>query len=315
MLSLIVDNREKAVFDEIDAVFANDVGKINIEYKQLNTGDFIIMEDKCIRACIERKTAADFIATLKDGRYDNKEKMIELRKKTGCRLIYLITANYNDLPFNVQAAANHLILRDDIHVVYNSVSILKEYIRIYTVMKLPIVEHEEINMVSVVRSELELEVINCWSTLANVSPTVAGELIKKFSIYEFLNADHIDYNFKINERKLSSAAVTSLENFRKTNDTHTKLLTEINGISAATAAEILKNVSIKGMTDVNKFDNVKIGGRKITKKALHVIEIIHYKPPPIVDIITTATATVPEASSDDNDDILIKEQIDSMQLM
>ena len=274
MYTLVVDNRESAVFDEIERIFTNGNSDVIIEYKQLNIGDFIIMEDNCIRACIERKTLTDFIATIKDGRYENKDKMIKLREQTSCRLIYLITdAKYEDMPFNIQAAVNHLILRDDIHVIYNSLDILSEYIRVYTVMKLPLVLHEPVNITEI-RTPLELEVIKCWTTIPGISTTVASELVKRFSIYEFLNLPQIQYDFKIANRNISQPVQVALEKFRTEN---TNILSGIIGISAATADIIGQTLLIRNMADISVFNDVKIGGRKIVKKAEHILEVLNYK--------------------------------------
>lgn len=274
MFTLVVDNRERAVFDEIERIFTNGNSDVIIEYKQLNIGDFIIMEDNCIRACIERKTLTDFIASIKDGRYENKDKMIKLREQTSCRLIYLITdAKYEDMPFNIQAAVNHLILRDDIHVIYNSLDILSEYIRVYTVMKLPLVLHEPVNITEI-RTPLELEVIKCWTTIPGISTTVASELVKRFSIYEFLNLPQIQYDFKIANRNISQPVQVALEKFRTEN---TNILSGIIGISTATADIIGQTLLIRNMADISVFNDVKIGGRKIVKKAEHILEVLNYK--------------------------------------
>ena len=314
MFNLIVDNRERAIFDEIEQIFSSVSQDVIIEYKQLNIGDFIIMEDNCIRACIERKTLADFIATIKDGRYDNKDKMIKLREQTSCRLIYLITdAKYADMPFNIQAAANHLILRDNIHVVYDSLQILREYIRVYTVMKLPLVAHEPINITEI-RTPLEIEVINCWTTLPGISPTVAAELVKRFSIYEFLNLPQVNYDFKIANRNITQPVHNALEKFRNEN---INILSGINGISVATANVIGETILMRNMINISVFDNIRIGGKKIVKKAEHILEVLQYKNIIVTNIkplekINSNLVTSDVCTSDVYTSI--EEQLDDMQL-
>lgn len=122
MLSLIIDNRERAIFPFLDM----EIKSFLYEKKQLNTGDFLIVHKplekalpKChcvgvaltlsnetltlsnetlpeannyeIKACIERKTYTDFATSFRDGRYKSElNNMLELRKKTNCQLFFII---------------------------------------------------------------------------------------------------------------------------------------------------------------------------------------------------------------------------------
>jgi ERCC4-type nuclease len=74
---------------------------------QITVGDYIVVSGDKIVAVIERKTLDDYGASLKDGRANNKQKMINLRKKTGCRIIYIIEGDafpspndcYSNIPY------------------------------------------------------------------------------------------------------------------------------------------------------------------------------------------------------------------------
>lgn len=90
-IELIIDDREKAIFPYIKS----EIKKINYVIGRINVGDYAIVNHSSgqILAVIERKTLDDFAASFKDGRYENKDKMIKLREKTGCKLLFIIEKN------------------------------------------------------------------------------------------------------------------------------------------------------------------------------------------------------------------------------
>lgn len=121
--SLIIDDRERHVTQYI-----NDV-KTDILYKitRINIGDYAIMYKDQIIAIIERKSWKDLASSFRDGRKENVEKLIELRNKIGCKIMYLIegkerykeTKRHGRIPFRyLEAHLDHLIFRDEIHIIY-----------------------------------------------------------------------------------------------------------------------------------------------------------------------------------------------------
>jgi ERCC4-type nuclease len=127
---LTVDYREKAVFDAIGrqqlepSAFKESIG-IRVVYKTLPIGDYLISytektdeiektegiegtdeierieriegtDDSCgILAVIERKSFADYAASIKDGRHENVNKLISLRESTKCDVFYLVEGTPN----------------------------------------------------------------------------------------------------------------------------------------------------------------------------------------------------------------------------
>ncbi len=64
-------------------------------------------------AIFERKTLSDFASSFKDGRYENKQKMINTRNITNCRLFFIVEGNIpknkiqkiNGIPFqNIESS-------------------------------------------------------------------------------------------------------------------------------------------------------------------------------------------------------------------
>jgi ERCC4-type nuclease len=115
---LTIDNRERNVTRH-----ENDFANVWHIKKQLTTGDYAVSWQGNIIAVFERKSYTDYAASLKDGRADNKNKLLELRAKTNCRVFYIIegdafpaaTKKYGNIPYiAIQSSMFHLMMRDNI---------------------------------------------------------------------------------------------------------------------------------------------------------------------------------------------------------
>jgi len=126
MISIIVDNRESKLFGlliERDLDIYND--KIVIKKEQLNVGDIIInfsYENNDYSFFYERKTVADLLASIKDGRY--KEQKARLKASNPTTINYLIEGdtitsmkNKNNQKMITSAYLNS-IYRDGINVFF-----------------------------------------------------------------------------------------------------------------------------------------------------------------------------------------------------
>jgi ERCC4-type nuclease len=158
---ILADTRERAVLPfitaSIDAV--KEKLEINFVVEQINTGDYIIASNDQILLCVERKTHEDLAASLKDGRYQNKEKMITYREKTGCKLMFIIEGKVNPSPEKrfaripykyLKAAEDHLMLRDNIFVVYSeSLAQTAKFLVDYALVYSKILEEDAKNLRSI----------------------------------------------------------------------------------------------------------------------------------------------------------------------
>ena len=145
---LVADTRETSVHSFIDENFKDYEYKI----KQINVGDFLICVGEVVLACIERKSLVDFAASLKDGRYANRHKMIELRKQTGCQLYWFVEGpafpgpnrKFARIPYaNILGAMTKLMIRDNIHIVQTENAMhtakrLYDFVRIFNCEKISI---------------------------------------------------------------------------------------------------------------------------------------------------------------------------------
>ena len=126
MLKIVIDNRERSIFGYLQD--AKEKYKIDYETKNLTTSDYGILYNNNLIAIIERKTWKDLAASFRDGRINNVNKLLELRKILNCKIFYIIEGNAypnrankaNNIPYkNLFAHLDHLIFRDDIHIIYS----------------------------------------------------------------------------------------------------------------------------------------------------------------------------------------------------
>lgn len=95
--------------------------KNNLEYEfiQLDLGD-IIIDGESHKIIIERKTVADFNASLKDGRFRNQKlRLLEWLKECNIKknVIYIFEEQKGDKDRNYWGAIVNMILRDGISVI------------------------------------------------------------------------------------------------------------------------------------------------------------------------------------------------------
>lgn len=124
-MELIIDDRERQIVPHIEEYHNNSESEIPYKVKRLEVGDYAINYRNYILFIIERKTWNDLAASLRDGRKANINKLLHVREKTGCQLIYLIegpaypppTKKFNRMPAkHLIAHLDHIAFRDGIHM-------------------------------------------------------------------------------------------------------------------------------------------------------------------------------------------------------
>uniref|UniRef100_A0A6G7KU70 ERCC4 domain-containing protein EP364R n=1 Tax=African swine fever virus TaxID=10497 RepID=A0A6G7KU70_ASF len=133
MYFLLPDHREHHVFPFLTTDFhhmhQNPIQKNQalLQIKQLFTGDYLICKSpSTILACIVRKTYKDFAASLQDGRYTNRQKMLSLREQTNCQLYFFVQGPAFPIPqkkiihvayASIITAMSHLMVTDHMFVI------------------------------------------------------------------------------------------------------------------------------------------------------------------------------------------------------
>ena len=88
---LIIDAREKALIDLLTISYPD----VKFETKNLDIGDIHVYHNGVLVIIIERKTIADLIASIKDGRY-KEQKLRLLAQPKSTKIIYLIEGKIVD---------------------------------------------------------------------------------------------------------------------------------------------------------------------------------------------------------------------------
>jgi ERCC4-type nuclease len=124
-LYVVIDKRERAIIPHFKT-FQSTYG-IPYFVEHMTTGDIAICYRGHILLIIERKTWVDLGASIKDGRKNNVENLLLLRKNTSCQIAYLIeglpcpkpNSRYARIPYkSLRAHLDHLAFRNTIHMIY-----------------------------------------------------------------------------------------------------------------------------------------------------------------------------------------------------
>lgn len=285
MLQLIVDTREQAIRPYLEQLFDNTIDPIVKTFKynivQLNIGDFIINHDGKPICCIERKTLTDFGASITDQRYKvNTAKMIDLRTKTGCKLIYIVesdigfpskTRKFSRIPYgHIESAMDTLMLLDDIHVIKTKdnehtlmriIDLMKKYSNNYKkhgIMDNPI---EFLMDDNAVVEELPIVVGGEDDTAAVLAAPATLTAPDSSSLIQALSAKEVsDIADMLTKREPRSDEYNAIE-----------MWSSLVGISAPTANIIITKCSIVEFVKNPLEHHVRFtteSGRALTKKAI-----------------------------------------------
>lgn len=97
-MQIIIDERETTIYEHCMRIKTEQKFEHEIVKKVLPLGDFIIKNGETIVSIIERKTLADLLASIKDGRYT--EQSYRLKNQNECPLhnvVYLLEGNIQAL--------------------------------------------------------------------------------------------------------------------------------------------------------------------------------------------------------------------------
>jgi len=99
--------------------------KINVE--RITVGDYAFVYKKKVIVIVERKTLEDLASSIKDGRMDNNNKLLEAQKKHGCQILYIIEGSaypnmerkFGRMPYKcLQGKLDSLLFRYNIKIIW-----------------------------------------------------------------------------------------------------------------------------------------------------------------------------------------------------
>lgn len=142
---LVIDHREKHI-----SRHSSEFADITAVTRQLTIGDFVVQSDNRIYAVFERKTLPDAAASIRDGRWNNREKLFALRDAHNCRVFFIIERNDDNgedecpqmprpnakcdrgmLYKQIESSLFHMAVRDNICILFtaNSIDTAKMMVR------------------------------------------------------------------------------------------------------------------------------------------------------------------------------------------
>lgn len=275
-LELIVDNRERLVHPAINAAFMldpifRDRHTPAVILEQMTVGDYIIQLNKRPVAVIERKTLADFAASLKDGRDANTDKLFALAGQyERCDVFFIIEGKLGSgmetqvghIPYkNILAAIRLLQIRRGVQLIHskdvNDTALqLKFLCEVYSGMfikgELTIEGASREDALDSIKPSEEEEIsrtrVKMWATLKGVSLASAPYYLEAFGIRDLLLGKIVLGDFKVNGMRKPTAVVQeSIADVHKKLSAKAAILACIKGVSDAQALKILDQVSIEDL--------------------------------------------------------------------
>jgi len=294
--TLICDTRENHVLRH-----RNELMNVSIVIGQITTGDYsILAPNGYILAVIERKSLEDFAASLKDGRMTNTQKLIDMRSKTGCRIIYIIEGPahpepndyFGNIPYKyIESCIFHMVVRDNITILntknslgtaqmlsrfvssmdtlcvkgYEVNEVVNEINDINTIIDQPTVDIvQSVSMLKAKQEKSDDDVVReMWSCFPGISTESASEFMRHWSISDIIrgNISRTD----IMKLKMANGKAIN----KKAADslcTPTKLveirlLTSIPGISHASATCLINNTPLSRLLSYGKEISIEIIGK------------------------------------------------------
>lgn len=267
---LIIDTHEKGVSRHPEIL------TIPYEVLQITVGDYAMLDPRGqICAIFERKTYEDYGASLKDGRHGNREKMLELRRETGCRVIYIVEGCefprpndcFSNIKYqNIESSMFHLMMRDNIMIwrTADTLDTAKFFVRFYESMcsmragghvefmgDPEHVDHatteesvrdgvsKSTALLTAARPKTDIDILRImWAQWPSITVDSADDYIALTSIYDIIAGRVNPTTLRLSSGKAPSKRV--LRGFGGCDFTQqVRLLASIHGVSAATAKSAL----------------------------------------------------------------------------
>jgi ERCC4-type nuclease len=264
LMELIIDDRERAIYPHL----TTEAQSIKYRKDRLEVGDYALVRGTEIIAIFERKSLEDYAASIKDGRHANKEKLLTLRDKTGCRAFYIVEGKrpktldkyIGGIAYTtIESSMFHLMMRDGIFIIHtlntqDTVAALVRFIRSMEnlegkrqamVCGLP---GNNVDLLKEKTQKTELDIAReMWACFSGISSVSADAFINRYNLRQIVSEQiplselkAIKYS---NGRAINKKVVNSLSEINKR--IQVRLLSCVPGISGSTAEEILDTRKLK----------------------------------------------------------------------
>lgn len=305
-LTLIIDDRERAVFPHLKAEL------IDVPYRisRINVGDYAaVMGNEKLIAVFERKTYEDFASSIKDGRYLNKQDLIDARNRTGCTIYYIVegkafpnaTDTFERFPYStIESAIDHLIMRDGFQVIFtrdtqHTIARLNRFMKSMCSLlrknELPDGENKQLNVLPSVNvptggptggpiggsSDLSSSSIS-GSTSGSTGGSVENmqQAINYTGYEEYIETGHESIRKSESSLELIQCGLPNIltqRNKKETIDVVRELWSKFSGISTVSADRFINRFSIADIIYGQRRDELRnmkyTNGKSISKRVIH----------------------------------------------
>lgn len=302
--TLIVDKRERNVTRH-----SAELDKITWESQQITTADYVITRQTAggqtaIVAIIERKSLEDFAASIKDGRHANKEKLVAMRAKTGCAVIFIVegphdpspTDNFGNIPYrHIESSIFHLAVRDKFSIFRTRDTLDTARWLVKFVTSIGTIEEigggveppatpvpADMSMLTARHETSDTDIIRAiWAKLPGISVTSADDYARRWSLKELaagIPADQISSHKLATGRAINKKVAASLSGCGRALEV--KLLSGVPGVSMTLASQILQEHGLAAVLSwgVGGIALINRGKKKVGDKlAARIVELFDKK--------------------------------------
>jgi ERCC4-type nuclease len=252
-MRLIVDDRERAVVPWLPPG--------SFACQRLTVGDYAVLNGDEICAVIERKTLEDYAASFKDGRHQNKEKMLEVGRATPtCTVFYIVEGPmwppegrfFGGIPFkHIQASIDHLAVRDNIHVIYTrdaqaTAARLLTLVANMSTLRPPKAGGDEPQIpVILTKKKAVSKDDTCramWGAFSGISSENCDQYASKWAIRDVVLG--VIPRSEIHAPRRAQASLSAVDK-----STEVRLLSRVPGVSAKRAGAILSAYSLRQLLE------------------------------------------------------------------
>jgi hypothetical protein len=285
---LIADMRERGVIPHLEPLL-NPIGcRPALEVHQIHTGDYLLCRHNIdggqtstsVIACFERKSLKDFVQSFRDGRWENRKKMFELRARTGCQLYYIVEGPAFPNPTwvvgsgtkyqSILSAMTTLPLASGVHIIQtkdtrHTAQRLRDYVQALSTIADPFVYPVEeggaaggevalaagtlvpLSVTGSYEKDPDTLCMDLWARLTGISITSAKILVGCCSVREFLGGALDIAKFKLpSGNTLVKKGRESLKDLRDGRiEAGIKILAGVLGLTVTMAQQILGSIPVK----------------------------------------------------------------------
>ena len=264
-LEIHIDDRERKIIP----YFETSATKFKTLVKHLTVGDYAYVYNNQIIVIIERKSWTDLAASIKDGRKENIDKMIDVRSKTQCKLVYLIEGKAFYKPDKkicrmsfkaLRSHLDHLAIRDNVIIIHssdyeNTVDRIVDFAENICTLHPDIFNISSdtsiggVELLTIPRGKTDNHIkLLIWKSVMGITNTSYSFISTQYELKDFIMGT---VNYKIlcllkypSGQILGESKAKKIINSAKERSTWIKMLSKIPGITIDTSRIILKKFSL-----------------------------------------------------------------------